>query len=112
MPDRPSHLWRDMPLEKRIAAAGAFWRDRESPDIAVQHAEAVGHVQLRPDAKTHRQHKRYGDATGRHPAAVPGNPGEILLADPRQRKQREVRGQQQPNDGNVIKNSGDADGKP
>ena len=31
-----------MPAEKRVAAAAAFWRDTESPEIAVQHAEAVG----------------------------------------------------------------------
>jgi hypothetical protein len=42
MSDRPSQLWRDMPVEKRVAAAAAFWRDTESPEIAVQHAEAIG----------------------------------------------------------------------
>jgi hypothetical protein len=42
MSDRPSQIWRDMPVEKRVAAAVAFWRDTESPEIAVQHAEAVG----------------------------------------------------------------------
>jgi hypothetical protein len=42
MSDRPSQLWRSMPLEKRVDAAAAFWRDTESPEIAVQHAEAIG----------------------------------------------------------------------
>jgi hypothetical protein len=42
MSDRPSQLWRDMPLDKRVTAAAAFWRDTESPEIAVQHAEAIG----------------------------------------------------------------------
>ena len=41
MPDRPSQLWKDMPLEKRTEAADAFWRDRDSPDIEAQHAEAA-----------------------------------------------------------------------
>lgn len=42
MSDRPSQLWRNMPLEKRVEAAAAFWRDTESPEIALQHAEAIG----------------------------------------------------------------------
>ena len=42
MSERPTRLWRDMPLEKRVAAAAAFWRDTDSPDIAAQHAEAIG----------------------------------------------------------------------
>jgi hypothetical protein len=41
MPDRPSLLWKRMPLETRLAAADAFWRDEESPDIQAQHAEAM-----------------------------------------------------------------------
>lgn len=31
-----------MPLDKRTAAAAAFWRDDESPEIEAQHAEAIG----------------------------------------------------------------------
>ena len=30
-----------MPAEKRLQAAEAFWRDSESPDIAMQHMEAT-----------------------------------------------------------------------
>lgn len=30
-----------MPVEKRVLAAEAFWRDRESPEVDVQHMEAV-----------------------------------------------------------------------
>jgi len=41
MPDRPVALWKAMPVEKRIRAAEAFWRDTESPDIAMQQAEAA-----------------------------------------------------------------------
>jgi hypothetical protein len=41
MPDRPSRLWKDMPLEKRVLAAEAFWRDTDSPEIQAQHAEAL-----------------------------------------------------------------------
>ena len=42
MSDLPSHLWREMPADKRVTAAAAFWRDTDSPEIAAQHAEAVG----------------------------------------------------------------------
>lgn len=38
MADRPSRLWKDLPLEKRIAAADAFWRDEEGLE---QQAEAT-----------------------------------------------------------------------
>ena len=30
-----------MPLDKRIQAAEAFWRDEESADIQAQHVEAI-----------------------------------------------------------------------
>lgn len=30
-----------MPVEKRVLAAEAFWRDRESPEVEAQHAEAI-----------------------------------------------------------------------
>jgi hypothetical protein len=46
---RPSKLWRRMPLEQRIEAAGLFWADEESAD---QQLEAVGsiasHMKFRP----------------------------------------------------------------
>jgi hypothetical protein len=35
---RPSRLWRQMPLETRVSAAAAFWRDEQA---AIEHAEAV-----------------------------------------------------------------------
>jgi hypothetical protein len=41
MPDRPTQLWKDMPIAKRTEAAEAFWRDRDSPDIEAQHVEAI-----------------------------------------------------------------------
>ena len=42
MSDRPSALWKRLPADKRVAAADAFWRDTDSPDIAAQHMEALG----------------------------------------------------------------------
>ena len=41
MPDRPSRLWKELPVEKRVLAAEAFWLDTDSPDIQAQHAEAL-----------------------------------------------------------------------
>ncbi|HET9372901.1 MAG TPA: hypothetical protein VFO19_21720 [Vicinamibacterales bacterium] len=41
MPDRPSKIWKEMPIETRVQAADAFWRDGESPEIQVQHVEAI-----------------------------------------------------------------------
>ena len=40
MPVRPSRLWKDMPLENRLLAADAFWRD-EQAEAGMQHIEAV-----------------------------------------------------------------------
>jgi hypothetical protein len=41
MPDRPSKIWRDLPADKRLAAADAFWRDDQAQDIMAQHVEAI-----------------------------------------------------------------------
>jgi hypothetical protein len=38
---RPSRIWKELPVEKRVAAADAFWRDEEAEDIHVQHIEAI-----------------------------------------------------------------------
>jgi hypothetical protein len=40
MPVRPSRLWKDMPPEKRLIAADAFWRE-EQADIQMQHVDAI-----------------------------------------------------------------------
>jgi hypothetical protein len=37
----PAEIWKQLPADKRVAAAEAFWRDEQSPDIQMQHAEAV-----------------------------------------------------------------------
>jgi hypothetical protein len=41
MPARPSDIWKDLSVDRRTRVAAAFWRDDESPDIAVQQAEAA-----------------------------------------------------------------------
>jgi hypothetical protein len=41
MPDSPARLWKEMPVDKRVIAADAFWRDEDSPDIQVQQMEAI-----------------------------------------------------------------------
>ena len=35
---RPARLWRSMPLDQRVSASGAFWRDEQA---ALEQAEAV-----------------------------------------------------------------------
>ncbi len=41
MAERPSRVWKELPVDLRVQAADAFWRDRDSPEIEAQHAEAV-----------------------------------------------------------------------
>ncbi|MFI5179090.1 MAG: hypothetical protein ACHQO8_11025 [Vicinamibacterales bacterium] len=41
MPDRPSRVWKDLPPDKRLAVADAFWRDEQSQDIHAQRVEAI-----------------------------------------------------------------------
>jgi hypothetical protein len=41
MAERPGRLWRDLPIERRLQAADAFWRDDSSPEIEVQQMEAT-----------------------------------------------------------------------
>jgi hypothetical protein len=50
--DRPSQVWKDMPVEKRVLAADAFWRDRDSPDVDVQRMEAVAMLARRLKFRT------------------------------------------------------------
>lgn len=38
---RPADIWKQLPVETRVAAADAFWRDDQSAEIGMQHAEAV-----------------------------------------------------------------------
>lgn len=37
----PARLWRDLPPDKRLAAADAFWRDERSQEIHAPRAEAI-----------------------------------------------------------------------
>src|SRR5215510_7250199 len=41
MAARPAEIWKQLPVAVRVEAADAFWRDDQSPDIEMQHAEAV-----------------------------------------------------------------------
>lgn len=41
-----------MPVEKRVQAAEAFWRDSESPEIQAQHAEALVSLARRLNFRT------------------------------------------------------------
>jgi len=46
---RPSKLWRKMPLERRIDAAGLFWDDEHSAEQQVEAVSAIAsHMKSRP----------------------------------------------------------------
>jgi hypothetical protein len=39
--ERPAQLWRELPVEKRLALADAFWRDERSQEIHAPRVEAI-----------------------------------------------------------------------
>src|SRR5258708_37361585 len=46
---RPSRLWRRMPLERRVDAAGLFWDDEHSADQQMEAVAAIAtHMKFRP----------------------------------------------------------------
>src|SRR5579872_5757083 len=46
---RPSKLWRRMPLERRIDAAGLFWDDEHSAEQQIEAVSAIAsHMKFRP----------------------------------------------------------------
>ena len=46
---RPSKLWRRMPLDRRIDAAGLFWDDEHSAEQQVEAVSAIAsHMKFRP----------------------------------------------------------------
>jgi hypothetical protein len=46
---RPSKIWRRMPLEHRIDAAGLFWDDEHSADQQMEAVSSIaGHMKFRP----------------------------------------------------------------
>lgn len=65
-----------MPVEKRVEAAAAFWRDTESPEIAVQHAEAIGLLARRLNFRVRSLQALPVDKRARHLAQV----GEVTDA--------------------------------
>jgi hypothetical protein len=46
---RPSRLWRRMPLERRVDAAGLFWDDEHSADQQLEAVSSIAtHMKFRP----------------------------------------------------------------
>ena len=46
---RPSKLWKRLPLERRIQAAGLFWNDEHSTDQQVEAVSSIAaHMKFRP----------------------------------------------------------------
>jgi hypothetical protein len=68
--DRPSQVWKDMPVDKRVLAAEAFWLDRESPEIDVQQLEAVATLARRLKFRTRSIQALPVERRARHLAQV------------------------------------------
>jgi hypothetical protein len=68
--DRPSQVWKDMPVDKRVLAAEAFWLDRESPEIDVQQMEAVATLARRLKFRTRSIQSLPVERRARHLAQV------------------------------------------
>lgn len=68
--DRPSQVWKDMPVDKRVLAAEAFWLDRESPEIDVQQMEAVATLARRLKFRTRSIQALSVERRARHLAQV------------------------------------------
>ena len=60
-----------MPLEKRVQAAEAFWRDHESPEIQAQHAEALIALARRLNFRTKTLQSLPVERRARHLAQSP-----------------------------------------
>jgi hypothetical protein len=71
MIDLPSRLWKDMPLEKRVLAADAFWRDEDSPDIEVQQMEVIVALARRLNFRTRSLQALPIERLARHLAQMP-----------------------------------------
>ena len=68
--DRPSQVWKDMPVDKRVLAAEAFWLDRDSPEIEVQQMEAVATLARRLKFRTRSVQALPVERRARHLAQV------------------------------------------
>jgi hypothetical protein len=75
--DRPSQLWKEMPLEKRVLAAEAFWLDRDSPEISVQQMEAVATLARRLNFRTRSVQALPVERRARHLAQL-GDVGDTI----------------------------------
>jgi len=68
--DRPSQVWKDMPVDKRVLAAEAFWLDRDSPEVDVQQMEAVATLARRLKFRTRSVQALPVERRARHLAQV------------------------------------------
>jgi hypothetical protein len=68
--DRQSQVWKDMPVDKRVLAAEAFWLDRDSPEVDVQQMEAVATLARRLKFRTRSVQALPVERRARHLAQV------------------------------------------
>jgi hypothetical protein len=71
---RPSKLWRRMPLEQRIDAAGLFWADEQSAD---QQLEAIGSIATNMKFRPRSVLSLADDRKARYLAGLPNVPDSV-----------------------------------
>jgi hypothetical protein len=76
MPDRPSHLWRSLPADRRLAAAEAFWRDADG-DAPLQQAEALLAIAKRLNFRPKSVRALPVDRRARHLVNLPDIPDGV-----------------------------------
>ena len=75
--DRPAQVWKDMPIEKRVLAAEAFWLDRDSPEVDVQQMEAEATLARRLNFRARSVHALPIERRARHLAQI-GDVGDTV----------------------------------
>jgi hypothetical protein len=71
---RPSKLWRRMPLDQRIDAAGLFWADEQSAD---QQLEAIGSIATNMKFRPRSVLSLADDRKARYLAGLPNVPDSV-----------------------------------
>jgi hypothetical protein len=62
---RPSRLWKEMPQEKRLIAADAFWREDQN-DVQMQHIDAIATIARRLNFRAKSVHALSIDRKAKH----------------------------------------------
>src|SRR5258708_27076719 len=83
---RPSKLWRRMPLERRVDAAGLFWDDEHSADHQMEAVAAIAtHMKVPPRSVLTLAPDRRAQYLAQLPAMTDAVAAPALLSSPLQR---------------------------